>query len=184
MNEQIELWYKNLDEVTGSFSRNFGSLTEQELNWKPRADVWSIAQIIDHLIITNRSYFPEIEKARSGIYKLPLTAKFNFLVNFFGDLVYKSMLPENSRKIKTFPVWQPANSNISKNIIQKFIDNQSELKKLIKDNTDLIEKKTVILSPANRIIVYRLDKAFEIIIAHEFRHLKQADEMIKIMMKN
>lgn len=183
MSEQIELWCKRLDEITDSFQRDFSSLSEQDLNWKPVADIWSIAQIIDHLIVTNRSYFPEVEKARSGKYRLPVTAKLNFLINFFGDLVYKSMLPENSRKIKTFPIWQPASSNIPKEIIKKFADSQTNLKTLIKNSIDLIEKRIVILSPASRIIAYRLDKAFDIIVAHELRHLKQAKELKKALIR-
>jgi len=40
----------------------------------------------------------------------------------------------------------------------------------------LAEKRTIISSPANKNIVYKLRTAFEIIIAHEQRHFEQSKE--------
>ena len=43
---------------------------------------------------------------------------------------------------------------------------------------DLLEKGTVISSPANKNIVYKLENAFDIITTHEQRHLEQAREVL------
>jgi hypothetical protein len=39
--------------------------------------------------------------------------------------------------------------------------------------------KTVIASPASKMIVYTLDTAFDIIVTHERRHLEQAREVLR-----
>ena len=39
-----------IDKTTEDFTKSFGSLTPEQMNWKPNPQVWSIAQNIDHLI--------------------------------------------------------------------------------------------------------------------------------------
>lgn len=181
MEEKINIWNKDIDFVTESFYSNFRLYDIDKLNWKTNSDTWSIAQIIDHLIVTNKSYFPIIEELEKGEFKLPITAKFPFLIDYFGNLILKTVSPENVKKTRTFIVWQPAKSMISKDILQQFSKHQAELKERIKSSNKLIKQKVIISSPANRYIVYYLDKAFDIIIAHEFRHLKQAIKLKNLL---
>ncbi len=165
-----------IDYLTEKFKAAFGNLTEEQLNLKPGGK-WSIAQIIDHIIVTNESYFPVVRKIREGKYSVPLIGKINFISNFFGNFILKSVQPER-RKMKTFSVWEPTDNNISKDILDRFFTHQAKLKSLILDSADLVKKNTVISSPVNKYIVYKLDKAFDIIITHEKRHFEQAVEML------
>jgi hypothetical protein len=48
----------------------------------------------------------------------------------------------------------------------------------------LVQAETVISSPANRFIVYKIGRAFDIIVAHEERHLNQAKEVKAFLKKN
>lgn len=52
---------------------------------------------------------------------------------------------------------------------------------MIRNSKELIQKGVVISSPANKNIVYKLDKAFEIIIAHEKRHFEQSKDVLQLM---
>lgn len=167
-----------IDTITKQFLDAFENLSAEQLNFKPNPNTWSIAQNIHHLIVINLSYFPVVESVKNNIYSLPFIAKFNFLVNFFGNLVHSSVLPTRRRKIKTFPIWEPSVSTIDTTILAQFIQHQDQLKQLINQSGELISKNTVICSPANKNIVYKLEKAFEIIITHENRHLEQAKELL------
>jgi len=51
----MEKWIKKIDEVTLGFLETFGDLNIEQLNWKPDAEKWSIAQNIDHLIMRIKS---------------------------------------------------------------------------------------------------------------------------------
>src|SRR5690349_5261990 len=44
----------------------FGEFTAQQLNWKPTADRWSVAQCFDHLVTANAAYLPIFEQVLSG----------------------------------------------------------------------------------------------------------------------
>ncbi|MEX0609482.1 MAG: DinB family protein [Balneolaceae bacterium] len=172
-------WTNEIDEITEDFNQNFGELTADQLNWKPNAETWSIAQNMDHLIVINESYFPAIKSLHKGTYKTPFTGRFSFLVNFFGRFILKSVQPDTPKKVKTFAIWEPTQSEGYSDILSRFKAHQEELKQMILNSQDLLEKETVISSPANKHIVYKLDTVFDIIVAHERRHFGQAKEVLK-----
>jgi len=175
-----EKWTRKIDEITTAFKKEFGHLSVKRLNWKPNTQTWSIAQNMDHLIVINESYYPILKQVRENTYKLPLIAKLDFVVNLIGKAVLKAVHPDRRRKTKTFSIWEPHATELGADIIDKFEQHQSDLKKLIRESMDLVEKGTIISSPANRNIVYKLETAFDIIVTHEQRHFEQAKESLSM----
>jgi len=175
--------HTQIDEITNKFTQSFGELSTKQLNWKPNSDTWSIAQNIDHIIVLNKTYFTVIDSLRKDTCKLPFISKIGFVVSFFGNAILKTVQPDRKKKIKTFPIWEPTKSEISEGILDRFNKHQLELKKLLESSTDLVNRGVIISSPANKNIVYKLEKAFEIIVTHELRHFKQAKEILQLMKK-
>lgn len=174
---KVNQWHTDIDAVTRAFVDNFQSLTETELNWKPSAGVWSVAQNMHHIMVINATYHPVLKKLREGNYPLPWHASIGWLVRWFGSVILKSVHPDRRKKMKTFPIWEPTKSNLPSSIIDDFKTHQLDLKQLIDSCHDLIAAGAVICSPANRSIVYTLETAFDIIVTHEKRHLQQAIEV-------
>lgn len=172
--ERTEQWISRLDAVTNAFQDAFGQWDETRLNQQPAAGQWSVAEIIQHLIILNSSYLPLIEKLREGTLKLSWTARIPWITKRFGKMIYRSVLPETSRKTRTMPIWQPRRSEIPPGILKRFAAHQEKLKAVISGSRELIDQKAVICSPANKFIAYPLDMLFDILVAHEERHLGQA----------
>lgn len=160
---------------------SFGSLSEKQLNWKPDSQTWSIAQNIDHLIVVNETYYPVLASLKEGTYKTPFIAKLGFIVSFFGKTILNAVKQDRKRKMKTFPVWEPTDSQVKGEILQRFKIHQDELKRQIETMKELVEKGAVISSPASKNIVYKLETAFDIIVSHEQRHLEQAKEILQLM---
>jgi hypothetical protein len=176
-------WTSELNEISQQCLTLFGSLTSEQLNWKPNSTTWSIAQNLDHLIVVNETYYPILESLNSRTYKTPFIAKIGFLVSFLGKTVLNAVQPDRRKKMKTFPIWEPTTSNVINDILQKFQIHQNELIQKIEDGKGLVENGVVISSPANKNIVYTLETAFDIIVSHEQRHLIQANEILT-QMKN
>ncbi len=174
-------WHQTIDETTRAFVAHFGGLTTSQLNWKPGPDTWSIAQNIDHLIVINRTYYPVLDQLQAGTYRVPWFGKLGFIVRFMGRIILDSVKPDQQRKIKTFPIWQPSSSAIPGDILDRFAVHQSELKDRISSVGDWIQAGAVICSPANRNIVYTLSTAFDIIVNHEQRHLEQAKRILVLL---
>ena len=79
----------------------------------------------------------------------------------------------NPKKVKTFPMWEPRHSLIDPSIGDKFLEQQVDLSSYIELLDPFLEKNLMIPSPANSLVVYQLDQAIAIILAHEKRHLEQ-----------
>jgi len=174
-------WLNHIDRITEQFTAHFGTLQRDALNWKPQAGTWSIAQNIDHLITTNESYFDVIADLQSGEYHPPFIAGVGFLASFMGNMVLKAVHPDRRKKMKTFSLWEPATSKLPADILDTFVTHQEQLKKAIRDSEILLQRGAKISSPVNKNIVYTLEKAFDIMISHEERHLEQAKELVPFL---
>lgn len=179
----ISKWTDDIDRITTSFRTEFGSLSADQLNAKPSPRAWSIAQNIDHLIVINQTYYPLLKAVRDGTYQRPWIGNMGFMVRLFGKMILDSVHPDRRKKMRTFPLWEPSKSAIGTDVIARFEKHQEELKQVIRESSDLLDRDTVISSPANRNIVYKLETAFDIIVTHEKRHLEQAREVLTLTAK-
>lgn len=179
----METLQAQTDKITSEFLDSFGSLSTDELQYKPAPTVWSIAENIQHLIAVNESYYPIFELVEKGENNVPILGKVRFLVSFLGKMILQSVQPDRKRKMKTFPIWEPLQSKTEADVLKKFAAQQEILKKWIIRLEQWVINDTVIYSPANKNIVYTLSQAFQIILTHELRHLEQAKEVLHQLRK-
>lgn len=177
--EKISHWHQELDDISAQFFSTFGALGPGQLNFKPDVDTWSIAQNIDHLIVINSTYFPVFRELEQGENPTAFWGRLGFLADFFGRFVLNSVQPDRRKKTKTFSIWEPKQSGIGDRILIKFREHQKALKSHIEKLEPAIAQGAVISSPASRFIVYKLETAIEIILAHEKRHFEQASELFR-----
>lgn len=172
--QRITVTKDNLREISRKVKEDFEGLDSEKLNMKTGPQSWSIGQCIDHLTVSNRSYFSQLKAAADGTLHQNIWAKMPLLPTFFGKMLIKSVSPEMTRKFKTMAPFEPAYSNLDPGVIRKFLDTQEELGELISDLSGTDLNKTMITSPASRIITYSLDDLLQIISLHEERHYRQA----------
>jgi hypothetical protein len=177
----ITEWKSEIKSITEDYKDAFGKLATKELNWKPDPKTWTIGQNIEHVIRINESYFPVLKQLTDGTYRAPLLGKCPFVPSLLGKVILKAVAPDRKKKIKTVTIWEPSASHIDKDIIEKFEKHQHELVHQMEQSECFLKKGTIISSPANKNIVYTLEKAFEIIINHEKRHYHQANELLALM---
>ena len=67
----VDQFQDEMNAITDEVMREFGSLTPLQINYKPNAKVWSIAQNIEHLIKVNDSYLPILAELSNKTYKTP-----------------------------------------------------------------------------------------------------------------
>lgn len=181
---KINQWEEEVNSITQDFANSFSSLSEAQLNYKPNTDTWSITENIQHIIAVNNSYFPILELLHRGEYQVSFLGQIKWLTIWLGNLIYNSVLRDRSRKIKTFPIWQPDQSKTGFHpILEHFKQHHQKLIAAIKRSSPLLEASTVISSPANKNIVYTLEKAFDIILEHERRHFNQALDIKVVISK-
>ena len=174
MNEQLDTLIENARTIAEDARSSFGGLSAAQLNWKPSAERWSIAQCFDHLITSHSGYLPIIESVRSGTKKTRILERLPVLPGLAGKLLIKSLDPASTRKIKAPKNFEPAESNISASVIDDFVAQQDKIIEGMKSTRDLVLERIVITSPAVSVVTYSLMDAYRIIVVHEQRHLQQA----------
>jgi len=160
------------NKIAADAKSTFDGLSPTQLNWKPSAERWSVAQCFDHLLTTNKGYFPPIEGVLAGI-KPTFWQRMPVLPGLAGKLLIKSLDPKSTRKFKAPQKFQPAQSNISPSVIDDFVDQQATIVEKMKATQHLDLEKIVITSPVGP-ITYSLMDAYRIIVVHERRHFEQA----------
>ena len=155
----------------------FGRLTAAQMNWKPSAERWSIAQCFDHLLTSNKGYFPVIEGVLSG-QKPTFWQRLPLLPGLWGPLLIKSLDPVSGRKLKAPKKFAPAQSDISSSVINDFIDQQGKIVEKMKATEHLDLERTIISSPVASPITYSLMDAYKVIVVHEQRHFQQAKRVM------
>ncbi|HVQ56196.1 MAG TPA: DinB family protein [Pyrinomonadaceae bacterium] len=174
-----------IDQVTAELQKTaddarstFGSLSVEQLNWKPAEKSWSIAQCFDHLITTHSLYFPLFERMAMGGVNQSSWEKHSPLSGFFGRFLIKGLDPKNQKKMKTTSKAFPSASEIGSDIIERFAKHQNQLIEYLRAfPSDLDPSKTVVTSPLLGFVTYSLEDTFTILVVHCQRHFGQAQRV-------
>ena len=159
---------------------SFGTLTAQQLNWKPNPDQWRVAQCFDHLVIANAAYFPTFENVLSGEKENTFWEKLPFLPSMWVKLVVKAVAPETASKRKNPKIFDPSSSSVGEDIIHRFVDQQNDIIRYMRATENMDLEKITISSPVSNLITYRLLDAYRIIVAHEKRHFLQSLRVLEM----
>ncbi len=173
-NGEIDGFVAELEAVARDASEVFGGLSAAQLNWKPSAERWSVGQCFDHLIVTNQTFIPDIERVAAGTYKSSLWARVSPLSGFVAGFILGALDPAKGRKIKAPRVFRPAESDVEPDVINRFTRNLSEAAALMRATAGADLRRTMLTSPASALATYRLLDAYRIVAAHGRRHFEQA----------
>lgn len=161
------------ESVANDAKNTFGRLTPAQLNWKPSAERWSVGQCFDHLLTSNRGYFPIIDSVLAGR-KRTFWQSVPVLPGVWGKLLIKSLDPVKGRKLKAPKNFQPAQSDISGSVIDDFVAQQATIVEKMKATEHLDVESVIINSPVASVVTYSLMDAYRVIAVHEARHFQQA----------
>jgi hypothetical protein len=183
MQALIAKTFEELGKVTAEANSVFGTLSFSELNWKPSSDKWSIAQCLDHLIVSNSTYYPQFNEIISGNHQNSFYQNIGFISRFFGSYLIKETGPVVGKPMKNPPAFTPSQSDLPPDILLKFETHQNEFAGTIAklDKADL--HKTVLYSPALKVFTYSLRDLLVILAGHEQRHLTQAKSVLVMLQR-
>jgi hypothetical protein len=160
--------------VAAEAGRAFGRLSAEQVNWKPSEGEWSIGQCFDHLIVSNRPFFPIIEALLEGRRGRRVWERMPLLPRLFGRLLIKTLRPDTGRRVKARPAFYPSSSHIPPEIIASFAQQQDRLLHLMEATRGLDLDAITITSPVASFVTYSLMDAYRIIVVHEQNHFVQA----------
>jgi len=153
---------------------HFSNLTAEQLNWRVSLESWSIAQCLEHLIISDSAYFPDLKKITEGNYKMTFWQKFNPLTRLFGKMFVSQLKEQVTKKMKAPKKLQPHTSKIDAEIVTDYHKNLDSFLKYISNCRSVDIDKIVISSPILPVFTYKLRDTFQFLLQHEHRHINQA----------
>ena len=164
---------KQLDEITTAVQREFAGLDDTQLNGRPARDKWSIAQCLDHIVVSNETYYPAFESLINRKYRRSFWQIFNPFTNIAGKKGLE-LLKAGKTKLKAPRIFEPSKDVEIKNIVARFVAHQQKLGMLFDklENAGVMDR--VISSPVTSMLTLKVGDAINIIIEHELRHYKQA----------
>lgn len=173
-------YLKQLHERLSESCQRARSLTEDlntsQLNWKPGDDKWSIAQCLEHTLIGADRYAeqlrPIVERARGN--RLRNASDLAPRHTLMGRLIMRAVEPTATRTMSTPKIFSPAQSEISRGVVDKFVQSHENIAQLVLQCDGLNLNKLKLSSPVARIIRINAADAFEILVTHAKRHLNQA----------
>lgn len=153
----------------------YQNLPEEDLCRKPAPLAWSAAECLWHLNSYYQFYFPEIEKALSE----EVISDKDYQISWVGRMIEKMMHPEkSSQRFKAFRNHIPPAILNPYEQVGDFIDYQERLLKLLQQIAPGQLHKRIPIS-ISTLVRLKLGDIFPFIIAHDERHLQQADRAIK-----
>lgn len=154
---------------------------EDELLLQPAKDGgWSIAQCLDHLNGYGQFYFPLMQNGMEQ----HVTASPDYHSTWLGDKFTKSLHPDTGKmKMKAFKGHRPSRELNAKEVVAEFIRQQEDLLAMMKlaRQRDLTSIK--IPTSISRWIRMNLGDTFRFIVAHNERHMRQADRVLTPVMQ-
>lgn len=175
---EIQVLIENADAFNDEINSTFGSLSAAQLNWKPDVSVWSIAQCLEHLIVTNDLYFENIRKVADGTHKNNLFSKIPLIPDIVAFGMKKVLGPNWKGKMKTFKMFEPKSSEFSEKILGDFSEHQAKFIDLMTATKNLDYRGIIVAEPIGAAVNIRLVDAFEVLVLHEKRHFNQAKRIL------
>ena len=184
----IEFLYLRKEEtqrIIETVKSEFLNLNPILFNTKPSDEKWSIAECLEHLNLTLDIYIPQMmeiikQKEEFG------HQKENFKHSFIGKIAVKSMEPKPDKRItfkmNTINKLTPKLSKSDKNeILDIFLNFQESILKVIDGLHEMSLTKPKIVTAAGPILKMNIGDALHFMVAHNQRHILQAQNVLQII---
>jgi hypothetical protein len=149
--------------------------SNQELSRRVQPDSWSVAECLDHVALTTRTFSPSMSAA---IAKAPkLTAPRALRTGHLAALLIRALEPPYRVRHKVIACLVPQTHDFVP-AWNGFLDSQTQLANLIRSTIGLAIDQVSIESPACTHASYRLYGALGILAAHQRRHLWQIERIL------
>jgi hypothetical protein len=150
-------------------------LRDDQLNWKPAPEKWSIAQCLDHLAVTSSKFDPYFTAALARARKQwPVTSSPSYRPTLVGGLLIKQVVPETGRNLTTPKIFRPSESSNIHGALESFFKQQEQFLDFVRATGGVDYNKTRLRSPVTPLMRYSLADAFVVTVVHGQRHLAQA----------
>jgi uncharacterized damage-inducible protein DinB len=165
----VESWKVRAQHNTERMRQAVQGVDEETLNQRPDSNVWSPAQVIEHLVITNRKYLPAMEKALQR--SKPTSSVSPVWYSPVGVFLHKAAGPGGNAPVP--PMLNPRTSNVPLSIVAEWEEQDVHFMSLLDQAASVDIAGTRLWNPLIPLLPMNLADCFELTIAHTDHHVSQ-----------
>lgn len=173
---ELESFRTQFEQIAVAAQSLTHDLSDEQFNWSPDAARWSMAQCIDHLNVTARTYLPMIDDGIAEAIGQGLYRPGPYRYNLFGRLFVRFMEPPPRRRFTAPKTFQPMPWRGKAETLAAFRAYQVQFIDRLRQANGLDLARARARSPVARFRI-PLGSAFALMAAHERRHLWQAEQV-------
>lgn len=180
-NELLNKLYQQTDRFINLAVSNWQMLPHKQFAYKEAPEKWSANQCLQHLNSYGNYYLPAIKKAIANTKKTQPndTFKSGWLGNYFTNIMQPNADGSLPKKMQSPKNHQPQNNAESHFVIAEFIEQQEQLLKLLEAAKQVDLNSTKVPISITPFIKLKLGDVFMFLVAHNQRHILQAQKAIE-----
>lgn len=175
LHPQISALRRQLDEASARAQALAAAKDDAAFVQRPADGGWSPAECLVHLNLTTKAFLPLIDDALNTPPKSPMDPSRRYRRDTMGWFLTTMMEPPVRMKVKTTPPFMPKLSTSRADILREFEALQAEFAVRVEKANGYDVSKVKVQSPFSQKMSYSLLGGFTAILAHERRHLWQAE---------
>jgi len=168
---------KEFEAIKTEIEKSFGPLSSDQMNWRPNAEGWSVAQCLEHLILTKTLFFKDLDDLQAKGRQNSWWEKWSPLTPLFTKMYFRYIRSETAKvKAPTSKIVPP--STVTADILNRFMENQDQLIAKLSRLGDSGIAGVVVSSPFIPLVTYKLIDGIRLISEHDWRHIRQAKRVM------
>lgn len=179
LNLQLEEIKTQLDAASQKADSIVRGVRFEQLRERPQPDQWSIAECLVHLNLSSEAEINVLNDAYKQNQTKRMYAEKQFKMDLLGRFLKWSLEPPpmSLSRLKTTEMFQPIDIEPLAEVLPTFLVLQEQLKVCADAANGLPLDRIKVVSPFNKRVKYNLLSCFHILLAHERRHLWQAERV-------
>ena len=178
MHPQLSSLLEQLGAASARAAALAARVDDEVFHKRPPSGGWSAAECVAHLTMTTAGMLPGVdaalEQGRPGVGDHQ-----RYRRGLIGGLLAWSMEPPVRTRVSTQPAFVPESVPAKDAVMAAFQRSQDDLASRIRRASGLNLNDLRMTSPFNERVKYNIYAAFCIVLAHERRHLWQAERAIE-----
>jgi len=145
---------------------------------RPHPTSWSAAECLAHLSLSTDLFLPTLRKAIDDARERGFKSDAQPKMDVIGRVLRWFLEPPIRQRLKTTAPFVPRSARAKAEAFGEFSALQSKLSDLLQEAKGLDLRRIKVISPFDKRVKYNLYSAFRILVAHQRRHLWQAEQAV------
>lgn len=174
MAPELQAYLEQLAAIEHDARRLVDGLTDAQLAWRETPTTWSVADCLNHLLVTGRHSMKAIRRALGDARSRGLMGSGPFRQGMVGNWFVRLMDAPPGVKFKAPKAYRPELAMTEAETLSGFFGLQQELARVLSEADGIDLARTKVDNPVIPWFRLSLGQEFALTMAHERRHVWQA----------